>query len=808
MRSQSTRHVLRRLLVHQAARPLCPLQSLPRPSASRNLAGKRVLRISQQRRTFLNFLQKPPRTLKAPDVEPGYEALLRYGSHDKENLRPPPREELLKGFREFFKYKRFNGRPVNSFQVQAAYKVFRHLIIPFTSEKGGFLSVADLRTARDTLLILPPRDDPAAALNFSKALYHEIRKQISAPDRKASAAEKNISPEALELFDMIPLLRTLAQNGRAAEARDLLLEQWPHLKQASDIDIGRIKGLWTPVLRGLAREGREEEMLAFVETMKTEAGISYTQSVHEIITRFYAQRDDVARMMAAFEKPIEPNDPPRQLTYSDALRCAIRHNERDWAMSVYQGMANSIESLSNPNHVEQAVILLYQFAVLLMGKGPEYLEQMFKVQYEKYNLEPSMKIMNALIEAATEKKDAYLAERLTTLVFKLGLEPDRQFYSQQIDYRVAANDLDGAFTSYRSLQNFKSDNEDWPVLNRLIRALCVESSPRHESILEITSFLEEQHVTLEPDTVVSICMAFLKNDEQYEVIDTLSLHTIHLNLEDRQNICQAFVDYCIDKSNSTARVWDAYALIRQFFPDVKLESRVLIMNAFFERKRADMACQVFGHMRQHSNPNYRPNADTYIRCLEGLGQCPDAESLKMVHNMLKMDTTVRLTTAVYNALMIAYTACDDVSRALDYWKEISRSQEGPSYQSLEIIFRAYEFSPYGVEAAQSLWDKVRKMEIEIPVNVYTAYAGVLGAHSQLEQAKELLENMETEVHQRPQPVTLAVVYNALGNDDLKGDFEAWAKDHFPHVWSSLEKTRRKRDAEGLMRFQISRPWKA
>lgn len=53
-----------------------------------------------------------------------------------------------------------------------------------------------------------------------------------------------------------------------------------------------------------------------------------------------------------------------------------------------------------------------------------------------------------------------------------------------------------------------------------------------------------------------------------------------------------------------------------------------------------------------------------------------------------------------------------------------------------------------------------------------------------------------------------MVYNALGSDDLKGNFEAWAKEQFPHVWNSLEKTRRKRDAEGLMRFQVSRPWKA
>ncbi|KAK6864936.1 pentatricopeptide repeat domain-containing protein [Apiospora arundinis] len=309
MRSQLTRHVLRRLLVHQAALPRCPLQSLPRPSTTRYPVGSRPARISQQRRTFLNFLQKPPRTLKAPDVEPGYEILLQYGSHDKENLRPPPREELLKGFREFFKYKRFNGRPVNSFQIQAAHKVFQYLLIPSTSEKGGDLSVADLRTARDTLLLLPPKDDPSVALNFSKALYHEIRNQITAPTRKASAAEKNLSFEAIRVFDLIPLVRTLSQNGRAIEARNLLSETWPQLSQASDIDMGRIKGLWTPVLRGLAREGREEDMLAFIETMRAEAGISYTQSVHEVVTRFYAQRDDVAKMKAAFAQPIEPNDP-------------------------------------------------------------------------------------------------------------------------------------------------------------------------------------------------------------------------------------------------------------------------------------------------------------------------------------------------------------------------------------------------------------------------------------------------------------------------------------------------------------------
>jgi hypothetical protein len=55
---------------------------------------------------------------------------------------------------------------------------------------------------------------------------------------------------------------------------------------------------------------------------------------------------------------------------------------------------------------------------------------------------------------------------------------------------------------------------------------------------------------------------------------------------------------------------------------------------------------------------------------------------------------------------------------------------------------------------------------------------------------------------------LAIAYNALPNDVFKDNFEAWAKEEFPHVWSDLDKKPRRRDAEGWRKFQISRPWKA
>lgn len=56
--------------------------------------------------------------------------------------------------------------------------------------------------------------------------------------------------------------------------------------------------------------------------------------------------------------------------------------------------------------------------------------------------------------------------------------------------------------------------------------------------------------------------------------------------------------------------------------------------------------------------------------------------------------------------------------------------------------------------------------------------------------------------------SLAIVYNALQSNDQKDEFEAWANEEYNSVWEKLATKYRKRDAEGIIKFQISRPWKA
>jgi hypothetical protein len=149
-------------------------------------------------------------------------------------------------------------------------------------------------------------------------------------------------------------------------------------------------------------------------------------------------------------------------------------------------------------------------------------------------------------------------------------------------------------------------------------------------------------------------------------------------------------------------------------------------------------------MRAHTLPTRRPVLDTYIACFLGIASLEDREMLDMVHNMLKMDSTIEPNTKLYNSLMLAYTACEDADRALDFWDDITNSIEGPSYRSLEIVFWAAGRKPFGDRLAREVWRKIRGMEIEVTREVFVAYVGALAGQGKFEEARDQVEASERE----------------------------------------------------------------
>lgn len=133
--------------------------------------------------------------------------------------------------------------------------------------------------------------------------------------------------------------------------------------------------------------------------------------------------------------------------------------------------------------------------------------------------------------------------------------------------------------------------------------------------------------------------------------------------------------------------------------------------------------------------------------------CKDAESLEMVHNMFKMDSRVEPNTRLYNSLMLAYSSIGNGSRALDYWTDITNSTEGPTYRSLELVFRACQYEPYSSEQAKEIWSQIRKMEIEITQEVFNSYVGALAGRNKFEEARDVADNGEKELGLKPDLMT-------------------------------------------------------
>jgi hypothetical protein len=694
--------------------------------------------------------------LKEPDLEPGYEVLLQFRSLEADNARPPPREDLLKGWRQFIQHKRRNHhRSLNSTQAFLTLGLLQHLVAtePEVEGQGEDLSFTDLRAALWVTATKPPKGTTEHHLELAQLLYGEIERRIQ--HMRELGIDEEVIKEAVggkDTGDFELFLTALTQYGGSLEAAERLEKFRAGLAKDGKNNVARVRVFWTLVLRGLAKEGREEDLLR--EWKKAEeAKLEYMPPIHEIMSTFYATRDRVEETKQWFEKPIHANWSPSPKAYMEAVRFALRNGEQQWLQPIFEKLINS-----NPQKEWWDVI--FQWAVLVMDKGVEDIKQMFQVMSTpaegKEGPKPDATTIDALITAAIEKQNPYLAERFLSLGAELKIRPRASTYILQMDYRLDAKDFSGVHAIYEKLLKGEvtvRQDEDLPVLNKYLRALCAVPEPDLSRILDITADLEQRHATLEPETVVSLCMVFLRNDNQYDVIDTLSLHTVSYSLEERAQVRRAFIDYCLDRRVSTARAWDCYSLLRQFFPETEPDERVRLMDGFFARRRPDMACFVFGHMRSQGNLAQRPTADIYVRCLEGLGQNPDGESLRMVHNMLKMDTTVQMDTRLYNALMIAYAASEEPDVAIEFWRDITNSAEGPSYNSLAIVFWACELQPYGDRTARGIWQKVLRMDLEVPPDVFWAYCGAIAGSGHLEEVMRLIRGMDASVGYGPGVMT-------------------------------------------------------
>lgn len=742
MRSSLTRNVYRRLLACHGLSS-APAPAIPSSSRPTSLRSHRAVVRHPSRRTFMkmNLFKKPPREVKEGGFEPGFGTFVEFRARSVENTQLPPREELIEAFRTFFDYKVSRKKPLNSTQAFCARLVLEHLQ---DTEIGPSLTMEDLQKALYAVSLPPERGSTKEHVQFANNAY----RQLNVVKYSGQPVNERDRVEELNSADLERYIVVLVRHKATQTAMDTLLRFRDLYSLFDPEGANQLNVLRSLVLKGLAKEGSEAELQKYANQL-LESGYCYSPEFHGTMTSFYGDidADGEGGLRKWFEKPIHDNGRPSPDAYMALIKFSARtKSEPDWLRKALQELCDS-----NPPKAWWDVILRW---AVYQGKDINHIRRMIDVMIQANeqddSIRPDTRTINGLLSAAIEHDNPLFAERINSLALELGLRPNAATYSLLLEARTAGEDAVGAASAFDDLIHCTHlAGQAIKAINKYIKQICSVTPLDYDQVLTVLSNVERREVELEPDTVVALCLMFLKNDKSHEVIDTLSLHISQFSMEDRQVVLDSLLNYCLDRSVSTARAWDCYSLLRQFFPETSREERVTLMESFFDRKRADMACYIFGHMRAHANDAMRPDLNTYVICLEGLGACPDVDSVQMIHNMFKMDTKIQPTTKLYNAFMIAYTACDDPSQAFDFWREISMSAEGPSYQSLNIIFRVCQVLPYGDEKAKIIWDKIHRMEIEIPVYVYCAYVFMNAGQGHLDEVKALLTGMKASYGKEP-----------------------------------------------------------
>ena len=738
MRSYLTLHVFRQLIRQTL---FSDAACYFRPLHQRRSYDKGVVKIFSpgQRRSLFGFSRKTQRNPKPINVDPGFALMVELHNMLGMGTRPPPPDELAKAFNNFFQARLKAPIPLENFQAQLVVCTFTHLQETYTQVEGFGLAEEDLRLALRALAHSLALHGKRQSLNKEMCRTHNVLGKLLFQELKQRRGKNSDRQEPQEPWsgDLLPFIQILTHSDDSLLARELVETHW-HADLASS---GRSP--WVQILRGFAREDNGKELANTVEIME-KYKLPFDYKVHQSVTLYYARRGDMEMTKKWYNHPIADSQIPTAYTDASVLRLCIRQNELEWGDPIFKSLLER-----NPETSKEWNII-FQWAAA-KGKGVDEIERMMKVMVRRNednekSIHPDIETINGLIELANSKNDPYTAERYVALGQKWGFHPNAETYLLQLAYRINVGDLDGARAVYTRLQSQEiSEDKDVPLINKLIVAMCAGETHDFEAIMGLAEDLSERKARFEPETVAALSRLHLERNEMRDLVDLLHTHVFHYGLDQRASIRNIFVEFCLDRSKSTSQAWDVYNVLRQIFAETDVEIRTNLMNEFFSRGRSDMACHVFGHMRQQPAGTERPTADTYVTCFEGIGKSGDAESLDTVYNMLKLDAVIEPSTRLYNSLMLAFMGCKQPRRGLEFWTDIAHSREGPTYNSIQIAFRVCEAAPFGDRHAREIWAKLKRNEIEITGEIYAAYIGAIAGGGYIPECVKLVDDIEKEI---------------------------------------------------------------
>ncbi|KAF2088443.1 hypothetical protein K490DRAFT_39497 [Saccharata proteae CBS 121410] len=570
--------------------------------------------------------------------------------------------------------------------------------------------------------------------------------------------------------------------GEISQARDWLVRS-----KKSGVPIHKFELSWIAILNAYARESNKQEVVRTIKIIN-EMEPWDERLTNGVISAFATLRD-AHHVKYYYEEAVSKGISITPQTTSLVVKHCVRVLDHKWMYNIVRTLVAKTEL----SRIDWETIFLWALAI---RRGVDEVARMMRVLVARTKdhgrpVELNINTINMLIDVCHSWHDSYTAERFVTLGRIRRIIPNATTYILQMRYRLSVGDIDGAIIAYKRFRPQNTDeikdNEDGPTVNRLLENMITSGKYSTDSILSIVDDLTERQVRFEPDTVAAMSGFHLQRDELHDAIDLLMTHTCNYSLGERTKVADTLITICVDTHKSPSLAWDTYSILAAIFPDTPRSKREDVMEAFFKRQKAEMAVHVFSDFRRHDNPDIRANNESYVKAFVGISDVGDVDSLDVVHNTMKVDVNVNLDTRLLNALMLAHIGCDMPQRALVYWDQIFKSPEGPNYNSIMIAFRACEKAPFGFEKAQPLWNRLRRLDIEISREMFASYVGALAGNAMVDEAIELVESGRRDFGFEPDVLTLGAMFNATAGYVKQEQVEKYIRRSYYNVWAELEK---------------------
>lgn len=738
MQSHLTRRVFRAILnnepLHSQRCRHCLAHTIPscrprRPALSYINHG--------QRRGFLAFnMASPPESEQRSTILPsetGLKAMrdLEYSLADKS--RGPSNNVLTKAFKGFFGVRAETPGFITGFQAHLLNVTWEHLKAQQEElEPEDWAAIFSTESLENILFVLSEAaclpESRGSILNLAHSAFMEL------------CADHGFGPDEVSRHALVAYVSLLSLNGNPEKAQEVVEKFWDKLRKAKPSP-------WLVVMKGFALQDNRKEMKLTAGRLQRD-GRAFDPDSHEEITKFFIDQGLLNAVQIIYECPIsngqEPTFAAKEAVIKHAL-CKSR-TRTAWAKPIYKSIAQ------RPIAETMDIALLWEAAQRKSALKISETAKDWIAKDPAAQASLTISCVNDLIRFAIAWDNPQLAAEFAGLAPQWRLQPDLQTKLLQLETCWLADDLNGVLGLLQDLPDLSSIAlENLPLMNKLVTMLCWSDQ---EDILfnQISGLLEpllENNVRLEGKTIAALTRLLLYRHDWEAVSELLRPRLGSYESDEATIIRNVLTDYILDGTQGTDDAWAAYSLLRLAFPETGAPMRTDIMDAFFQRDRSDLACLVFGHMRQSEDPKRRPKSFAYARCFQGIARTGDAKNLELVHNMLKLDTEVDLNTQVRNGLMLAYSSCEMAEKSMELFREILLSDEGPTHRTIAIFFKACESHHNGVQEALKMMKKAKDLEIGIDRRIYTTYIVALATHCEFELATEALGNMHAETGYTP-----------------------------------------------------------